>query len=83
MGWNEVDKRIKQKIFSFFVSCTEAWEMEFIKEIIMEEVPRLNESDLSRTMIECCKEIAPPRSRSEFLKHLRNKLEFEMETVEK
>ena len=83
MGWNEVDKRIKQKIFSFFVSCTEAWEMEFIKEIIMEEIPRLNESELSSVMMECCKEIAPPRSRSEFLKYLQQKLEGEMSAVEK
>jgi len=83
MGWNKVDKRIKQKIFSFFVSCTEAWEMEFIKEIIIEEVPYLNESELSKAMMKCCKEIAPPRSRSEFLKHLRHTLELEMAMVEK
>ena len=83
MGWTEVDKRIKQKIFSFFVSCTEAWEMDFIKEVIMEEVPYLNESELSKAMMECCKELAPPRPRSEYLKHLHQKLEFEMAAIEK
>ena len=83
MGWTEVDNKIKQKIFSFFVSCTEAWEMDFIKEIIMEEVPHLNESELSRAMMECCKEIAPPRPRSEYLKHLRQKLELDLVHDEK
>jgi len=83
MGWNEVDKRLKQKIFSFFITCTEAWEMDFIKEIILEEVPHLNETELLKTMMECCKEIAPPRPRSEYLKHLRHKLEGTLATVEK
>lgn len=83
MGWTEVDKRIKKKIFSFFVSCTEAWEMDFIKEIIMEEVPYLDESELSKTMVQCCKEITPPRPRKEFLKHLRHKLEENMAVIEK
>ena len=83
MGWNEADKRIKQKIFSFFVSCTEAWEMEFIKEIILEEVPYLNDSELTRVMMKCCKEITPPISRSEFLKYLQQKLDRKMAAVEK
>ena len=83
MGWTEVDKRIKQKVFSFFVSCTEAWEMDFIKEVIMEEVPHLNESQLSKAMVECCKEIAPPRPRSEYLKYLQQKLELDMVQAEK
>ena len=78
MGWTNVDNKIKQKIFSFFVSCTEAWEMDFIKEVIMEEVPYLNESKLSKAMMECCKEIAPPRPRSEFLRLLQYKLELEV-----
>ena len=83
MGWTNVDNKIKQKIFSYFVSCTEPWEMDFIKEVIMEEVPYLNESKLSKAMMECCKEIAPPRSRSEFLKYLQQKLELKTATVEK
>jgi hypothetical protein len=83
MGWTEVDNKIKRKIFSFFVSCTEAWEMDFIKEIIMEEMPYLNESVLSRAMSECCKEIAPPRPRSEYLKYLQQKLELEFVQTEK
>jgi 23S rRNA G2069 N7-methylase RlmK/C1962 C5-methylase RlmI len=83
MGWHEVDKRIKQKIFSFFVSCTEAWEMDFIREIIMEEVPHLNEEELSKAMIDGCKEIAPPRPRTEYLKYLQQKLELELVNAEK
>ena len=83
MGWTEVDKRIKKKIFSFFVSCTEAWEMDFIKEVIMEELPHLNESELSKAMMDCCKEIAPPRPRSEYLKHLQMRLELELMIAEK
>lgn len=83
MGWTEVDNKIKRKIFSFFVSCTEAWEMDFIKEIIMEEVRGLNESELSRAMMECCKEIAPPRPRSEYLRLLKHKLEYEVVTDDK
>jgi hypothetical protein len=78
MGWADVDNKIKQKIFSFFVSCTEAWEMDFIKEVIMEEVPCLDEAKLTKAMIECCKEIAPPRPRSEFLRLLQYKLELEV-----
>lgn len=77
MGWTEVDNKIKKKIFSFFVSCTEAWELDFIKEVIMEEVPDLNEEELSKAMMESCKEIAPPRPRTEYLKYLRYKLELE------
>ena len=83
MGWNEVDKRLKQKMFSYFVSCTETWEMDLMREIIREEVPRLNESELLKAMMESCREIDPPRPRSEYLKHLRQKLENEMAVVEK
>lgn len=83
MGWTDVDKRIKQKIFSFFISCTEAWEMDFIKEVITEEVPHIKEDILSKAMVECCKEIAPPRPRSEYLKYLQQKLEFEIVQSEK
>ena len=83
MGWTEVDNKIKQKIFSFFVSCTEAWEMDFIKEVIMEEVPHLKEQELSKAMMECCKEIAPPRPRYEYLKYLQQKLELDLIHEEK
>ena len=76
MGWNTADKKLKDKEFVFCISCTEVWEMDVIREVILEEIPWLNESKLSKALIECYNEMSPPRPRSEYLKNLRRKLEL-------
>jgi len=76
MRWCAVDKKLKERGFTFFISYTEVWEMDIIKEVILDEIPYLNDSELSKALMECYKEMSPPRLRSEFLKKLRKKLEF-------
>ena len=76
MGWIIVDKKLKDKEYIFFISFTEYWEMDIIREIILEEIPWLNESELSKALMECYKEMSPPRPRSEYLKKLRQKFDL-------
>jgi len=76
MRWCAVDKKLKERGFTFFISFTEVWEMDLIREVILEEIPWLTESELSKVLIECYKEMSPPRLRSEYLKNLRQKLEL-------
>ena len=74
MGWTTADKKLKDKEFIFYISCNEIWEIDLIKEVILEEMPCINDSELSKALIECYKEMSPPRLRSEYLKNLRRKL---------
>ena len=83
MEWAAVEKKLKNKTFSFFISWTEIWEIDLIKDVILEELPSLNESELSRMMIECYREMEPPRPLSEYLKLLRHKLELSNKQMNK
>ncbi len=74
MGWNEVDDKIKKKIDSRFVSCSEKWEMDYLKKVIKEEFPYYSGEIIEKALKECCKEIPPPRPRTAFLKCLETKL---------
>ena len=76
MGWKSADNKLKDKEYNFYISFTEFWEIDLIKEIILEEMPCINDSELSKALIECYNEMSPPRRRSEFLKNLRRKLEL-------
>ena len=74
MGWNDIDNKMKKRTDSLFVSCTEKWEMDYIKKVIKEEFPQHSETEIENAIEECCKEVVPPRPRADFLKCLQSKL---------
>lgn len=74
MGWNEVDNKVKTKIDKLFVSCTEDWEIDYIKKMIKEEFPQYSDIEIENAIEECCKEVSPPRPRIDFLKCLEKRL---------
>jgi len=74
MGWKEVDDKTKKRIDSQFVSCTEKWEMDFIKQVIKEEFPHIPDSKIIEAIAECCAEVKGNRPRAKFMQCLQNKL---------
>ncbi len=74
MGWKEVDDKTKKKIDSQFVSCTEKWEMDYIKKVIKEEFPNISDSKIDQAIKECCDEVPGNHPRAAFMQCLQNKL---------
>ena len=74
MGWDEIDYKLKIRTFSYFVDCSDKSEMNYLKQIILEEFPNLKEKKIRMAISESCRELIPPHSRYQFLKHLRQKL---------
>ncbi len=66
MGWNEVDDKMKKKVDSYFVSCTEKYEIDYLKKVVKEEFPYNNDATIDQALKECCAEISAPRSRASF-----------------
>jgi len=52
MGWQEVDDKTKKKIDGLFVSCTEKWEMDYIKKVIKEEFPHISDTKIAQAIKE-------------------------------
>ncbi len=74
MGWQEVDNKTKKQIDGQFVSCTEKWEMDYIKQVIKEEFPHLSDIKIDAAIKECCKEVKGNHPRTKFMQCLQSKL---------
>ena len=74
MGWEDIDNKLKRKIDSFFVSCEERYELEYLKKLILEEFSYFDELKVEQALKVCCKRVNPPRLRREYLKCLQNVL---------
>ncbi len=74
MGWKEVDNKTKTKIDSQFVSCTEKWEMDYIKKVIKEEFPNISDTKIDQAIKECCSKVAGNHPRTKFMQCLQSKL---------
>ena len=74
MGWQEVDDKTKKKIDGLFVSCTEKWEMDYIKKVIKEEFPHISDTKIAQAIKECCAEVPGNHPRKAFMKCLQSKL---------
>ena len=74
MGWNNVDNKHKKHTDKEFVSCTEKYELDYLKRIIKEEYPHLSENKIDSAIGSCCSSIPAPRPRDKFMQCLKNKL---------
>lgn len=74
MGWQEVDNKTKLKIDRQFVSCSEKWEMDYIKKVIKEEFPNLSPGKIDHAIKACCAEVPGNHPRDAFMKCLQSKL---------
>ena len=74
MSWKSIEHKIKNKSGSYFVSCLEKEEMDYIKAIIIEKYPDLEDREIDEAISSCCKELSAPRKIDVYLKILREKL---------
>jgi len=74
MSWNNVDNKHKKKYDRNFVSCDEPYERAYIKQIIKEEFPSLNDSAIDAAIASCCATVPAPRPRQTFWNCLQKKL---------
>ncbi len=74
MSWAEIDNKILKRTDSYFVYFSDKLVMDFIKKVIKEEFPNINENSIDKAMSECCKAMITPIPRTRFLKCLKEKL---------
>lgn len=74
MGWENVDNRHKRHIDSNFISCSEKYELSYLKKLIKEEYPLLSEYHIDIAISHCCNDVPAPRERERFLLCLKNRL---------
>ncbi len=70
IDWNELDNKLRKKIDREFVSCKEDYELNYIKEIILEEYSFLDDELVNEALKYCCEKVKAPRPRDKFIKCL-------------
>lgn len=74
MSWNDVDNKLKKKFDANFVACSEDYELDYIRDLVKEHYPHLEEDDIDTAIGWCCGEEDPPRPRQNFMECLKREL---------
>ena len=72
MGWKEIDDKLKRRRDALYVSCDEEWELDYLKDLILEEFPEFSEEEVEQALKECCERVSAPRPRTDFLECLQS-----------
>lgn len=74
MGWDEIQEKLRKDINSEYISCEDPGERQYLRKVIMEELPDLTGPRIDSAINYCCSATRAPRIRREFLMCLRRHL---------
>jgi hypothetical protein len=75
--WSDYDNRkIRDKRDARYFSCTEEWEVDYLKRKIKKTHPFLDETKILAAIRSCCREIAGNHPREPFVECVMGKLTF-------
>jgi hypothetical protein len=72
--WNQVDDKKKKREDRGFVSCEEAYEMEYMLTAFKKHYPQKSESVIKAAIASCCKEVPGNKPRRRFVECVDSKL---------
>jgi len=78
--WSEYDDRKKKKTDAKDFACTEDWERDYLMDKIRKNHPDLSIEKIKTAIEQCCKSVAPPRPRKEFVECVTKRLGLEDDT---
>lgn len=74
-NWSDYDnKKIRDKRDSRYFACDETWEVDYLFKKIKKHFPFHNDTQIFNAIRSCCKTVAAPRPRTEFVKCVIEKL---------
>lgn len=71
MGWENVEKKVHNKIHYQLISLTRPNDLDYIFHVITKEFPELNGEEIYKGIFKCCCKITPPRHLDVFMRMLR------------
>jgi hypothetical protein len=74
MDWDNFDDKLKKGIDRNFVSCTEEYELDYLKSNVKKAAPHLLDAEIEAAIRACCATLKPPRSRDAFIACLKRRL---------
>jgi hypothetical protein len=66
-AWAEYDSKKKQKGSTHFFSCSEAWEVDYIVDMIVKHQPKKSPTQIREVIIDQCKKKSGERSEIDIL----------------
>jgi len=76
MGWSEIGHKHLERYLRDSVYCNDAEEMKYLKKIVKEEFPNLNESTIEMSIKQCCGDLDMPMPTDLFVTLLKRRLDI-------